>query len=229
MPGQTRKGAILIIGIILIILAIWALDVAASFQNDRIIELSAVEVKEYEGQDLSSILDFRENSIRGPQQVDTRSYTLSVSGIVSDPKDYSYDEVLDRFPPYRKVLTLHCVEGWDATILWEGVRVHDILLDAGYDANATTVIFTAADGYSTSLPLSSIRDRDILLAYRMNGVVMPPERGYPFQLVAEDRWGYKWIKWVTDIEVSNDEGYRGYWESRGFSNDASIDRSFFGG
>jgi DMSO/TMAO reductase YedYZ molybdopterin-dependent catalytic subunit len=51
----------------------------------------------------------------------------------------------------------------------------------------------------------------------MNGVTLPAERGYPFQLVAEDRWGYKWIKWVTEIEVSDDPTYRGYWERRGFS------------
>jgi len=79
------------------------------------------------------------------------------------------------------------------------------------------VIFYAADGYSTSLPLDYIEDRDILLAYSMNGVTLPAERGFPFQLVAEDRWGYKWIKWVTRIEVSDDPSYRGYWEKRGFS------------
>ena len=49
-----------------------------------------------------------------------------------------------------------------------------------------------------------------------------PERGYPFQVVAEDKLGYKWAKWVTGIEVSNDADYRGYWESRGYDNDAAV-------
>ena len=74
-----------------------------------------------------------------------------------------------------------------------------------------------ADGFSTSLPLDFIIGRDILLAYRMNDVVMPPERGFPFQVVAEDLLGYKWAKWVTEIELSSDPNYLGYWEQRGYS------------
>ena len=46
----------------------------------------------------------------------------------------------------------------------------------------------------------------IIVAYKMNGVELPPKRGFPFQLVAESKWGYKWIKWITSIEVSDDEG-----------------------
>jgi DMSO/TMAO reductase YedYZ molybdopterin-dependent catalytic subunit len=113
------------------------------------------------------------------------------------------------------------------TILWEGVLVRDVLADAKVRPEATTVIFSAADGYSTSLPLDYLADRDIMMAYAMNGVTLPPERGFPFQLVAEDRWGYKWIKWVTAVEVSADTSYRGYWERRGFSQDANITRGFF--
>ena len=69
---------------------------------------------------------------------------------------------------------------------------------------------------------------DIIMAYKMNGVDLPAERGFPFQLVAESKWGYKWIKWITDIELSGDENYRGYWESRGYSNSADLDGSYFG-
>ena len=58
----------------------------------------------------------------------------------------------------------------------------------------------------------------------MNGQEIPPERGFPFQVVAEDRFGYKWAKWVTGIEVSDDENYRGYWEQRGYDNDAAAAR-----
>jgi len=61
----------------------------------------------------------------------------------------------------------------------------------------------------------------------MNGVVLPPERGFPFQLVAESKWGYKWIKWVHEIELSDDVDYKGYWEQQGFSNEADTDNSFF--
>ncbi len=125
------------------------------------------------------------------------------------------------------MVTLYCVEGWDATILWEGVLVRDIINDAGADPRANTVIFRADDGYTTSLPLDYIMENDILMAYRMNNVTLPAERGYPFQLVAEDKWGYKWIKWIETIELSDDPSYRGYWEQRGFSDSADISESFY--
>jgi DMSO/TMAO reductase YedYZ molybdopterin-dependent catalytic subunit len=107
-------------------------------------------------------------------------------------------------------------------ILWEGFLLKDLLNEAGIDPQAVMVIFYAYDGYSTSLPLNYILENDILIAYKMNGLVLPPERGFPFQLVAESKYGYKWIKWITQIELSDNENYKGYWESRGFSNDADL-------
>ena len=107
-------------------------------------------------------------------------------------------------------------------ILWEGVKVADIIDQAGVQDGANTVIFYAVDGYTTSLPLDFVRNNDILIAYKMNDVVLPPERGYPFQLVAQDKLGYKWIKWLDKIELSNDPEYKGYWESRGYSNEADV-------
>ncbi|TRZ50143.1 hypothetical protein D4Q80_00830 [bacterium] len=61
----------------------------------------------------------------------------------------------------------------------------------------------------------------------MNKITLPPERGFPLQLVAESKWGYKWIKWITEIELSDDINYRGFWESREYSNDADLDKGFF--
>ena len=190
--------------------------------------LAPVEVREYEGVDLSSINAFRENSIKGPQEIDVESYTLRTTGLVANSTSYTYDEVLSRHQHYEKVVTLDCVEGWSVTILWEGVLVRDLLAEAEPLANAEVLIFHAYDGYTTSLPVDYIMDNDILMAYKMNDVILPPERGFPFQLVAESKWGYKWIKWITEIELSDDANYRGYWESRGYSNSADLDKSFFG-
>ena len=60
----------------------------------------------------------------------------------------------------------------------------------------------------------------------MNNITFPPERGFPFQLVAESKFGYKWIKWITEIELYDDADYRGYWESRGYSNNAELEEDF---
>jgi DMSO/TMAO reductase YedYZ molybdopterin-dependent catalytic subunit len=184
--------------------------------------LAPVEIREYQGQPLSSIGDFRENSIQGPQMVDNDSYRLTVTGLVQNEMAYTYDDVITTHRPYAKVVTLYCVEGWDVTILWEGVLLTDLLAAAGILPTATVVIFYAYDGYSTSLPLDYIISNNILVAYKMNNVTLSPERGFPFQLVAESKLGYKWIKWLTAIELSDNEAYRGYWESRGFPNEADL-------
>ena len=181
-----------------------------------------VEIREYEGKNLSSINDFRENSIKGPQFVEKENYKLQITGLVERNLNYTYDEVITQYQLYKKVVTLYCVEGWDVTILWEGVLLEDLLGEAGLGQDVNTVIFHAFDGYTTSLPLDYIIENDIIIAHKMNGVSLPPERGFPFQLVAESKLGYKWIKWITEIEISDDENYKGFWESRGYSNEAGI-------
>lgn len=196
--------------------------------GNRVNELPSVEIREYEGKDLSSINDFRENSIKGPQYIDTESYQLKITGLVENPSTYTYDEVIGNHELYKKVVTLNCVEGWSVTILWEGVLVKDLIEEAKASTDAKVVIFHAYDGYTTSLPLDYVVNQDIIMAHKMNGVVLPPERGAPFQLVAESKWGYKWIKWITEIELSDDVDYRGYWESRGFSNEGDLDEGFLG-
>ncbi len=182
------------------------------------------EIRTYEGEKLSSINDFRENSIKGPQQVNINDYKLEISGLVEKPIKYTYDEIKNNFEKDKKVLTLHCVEGWSVKILWEGIKVGDIIKESVINEKANTVIFYAYDGYTTSLPLEYITKNDIMIAYKMNGVILPPERGFPFELVAEGKWGYKWIKWITKIELSDNEKYRGFWESRGYSNTADVNK-----
>ncbi|MCJ7713094.1 molybdopterin-dependent oxidoreductase [Candidatus Bathyarchaeota archaeon] len=181
-----------------------------------------IEIRENEGQDLSSIEDFRENSISGPQYLSEETYQLTIKGLVENETTLSYQELISNFSLHKKVVTLYCVEGWDVTIFWEGVLLEDLLDLAGYTTYSRVVIFRAADGYSTSLPRSYLINNKIILAYKMNGVFLPPERGFPLQLVAESKYGYKWIKWITEIEVSDDIAFRGFWESRGWDNNADL-------
>jgi DMSO/TMAO reductase YedYZ molybdopterin-dependent catalytic subunit len=86
------------------------------------------------------------------------------------------------------------------------------------------VIFHAADGYTTSLPWALVKERQLILAYKANEIVLPAEMGYPFIVVAEDKLGYKWARWVTKIELSDNKDYKGYWESRGYTNEANIQK-----
>lgn len=221
---NTKKIHLIITGLVIFLMMILAqTGCSTSSDNDALRELAKVEIKEFEGKALSSILEFRENSIKGPQKVDIDSYKLKIDGLVNKPTDYTYDEVLSN-QKYIKAIRLNCVEGWSVDILWEGILLKDLLNQVEVGNSANTVIFYAEDGYSTSLPLKTILEKDMMLAYKMNGVTLPPERGYPFQLVAEDKLGYKWIKWINRIELSSDEDFLGYWETRGYDNEGDINK-----
>jgi DMSO/TMAO reductase YedYZ molybdopterin-dependent catalytic subunit len=189
-------------------------------------ELESVEVNQYEGEKLSSSGEFRDNSIRGPQYIDLADYSLEIKGLVDNPISLSYEEII-ALENYKKVVTLNCVEGWSVKILWEGVRVKDLLNMAGIDHRAKTVVFHCHDGFWTNLSLNHVMIHDILLAHKMNEIVLPEERGFPFHLVAEQKWGYKWAKWVTAIELADSDEGKGYWERSGYSDDGDLDKSFF--
>jgi DMSO/TMAO reductase YedYZ molybdopterin-dependent catalytic subunit len=201
------------------------INLGGCLQED--IKLDTVEIREYQGAKLSSVNDFRENSIKGPQFITKENYSLKITGLVQPMLNLSYDTIINNFNHYKKLVTLHCVEGWSVKILWEGVLIKDLLELTNISPNASVIIFHAYDGYTTSLPIDYIIENNIIISFKMNNVTLPQERGFPFQLVAESKWGYKWIKWITEIELSDNEFYEGYWERRGYSNIADLNNSFF--
>ncbi|MBN1255797.1 MAG: molybdopterin-dependent oxidoreductase [Deltaproteobacteria bacterium] len=178
------------------------------------------EIREYKGEHLDPFDRKYDNSIKGPQQVDIEQYRLRITGLVQTPQSLTYQEVLN-LPNAKRAVTLYCVEGWDEHLLFEGVRLADLLALAKPKKGVQTVIFYAVDGYSSSLFYDDIIRLDILLAAKINGRVLDAQRGFPFQVVAESKLGYKWVKWVKEIELS-DKPYKGYWEQRGFDNDADV-------
>jgi DMSO/TMAO reductase YedYZ molybdopterin-dependent catalytic subunit len=186
-----------------------------------------IEINEYQGERLGSVNDFRENSIKGVQDVDIDTYSLQIDGLVDRPSALTYAE-LQEIPHIEKLVTINCVEGWSVTALWEGIPLATLLDLVAPQSEANTIIFHASDGYTTSLPLDFVLGRNLIIADRINGIALPASNGFPFQLVAEDKWGYKWIRWITRIELSDDPEYRGYWESRGYSNQGDADGPMFG-
>lgn len=180
------------------------------------------EIREYEGKRLDPFDRKYDNSIKGPQQVDIKKYRLEVTGLVENLQSLTYQEVL-ALPNIKRAVTLHCVEGWDEHLLFEGVRLADVLALAKPKKGVRTVIFYAADGYSSSLTYDDVTRLDLMLAAKINGKVLDANRGFPFQVVAESKLGYKWVKWVSRIELSKDP-YKGYWEKRGYDNEADVEK-----
>jgi DMSO/TMAO reductase YedYZ molybdopterin-dependent catalytic subunit len=195
------------------------------------------EVNQYQGQTLTPIatyIDYLNShpdvAIKGVQVINQSSYRLAITGLVTNPSNYSYSDITDNFNSTLEVATLPCVEGWSVTLLWQGVPIMDLLQSAGgISLGANTVIFYAQDGYSSSLPLDYIKQNNIMIAYKINNATLTPQTGWPFFLVAKDQYGYKWVEWITEINVSSNSDYRGYWESRGYPNDASVSGGQGGG
>ena len=213
----------LILGVVTLSVLWWPITTVRA-QTETV---QRVEIKEYQGEKLGSVDDFRENSIKGVQRIDPETYVLTIDGLVEQTRSLTY-ATLQAMPHTKKLVTLNCVEGWSVTALWEGIPLLDLFDQVSPTAAANTVIFHAHDGYTTSLPLATITERNLIIADSINTITLPPERGFPFQLVAEDKWGYKWIKWITRIELSADPDYRGFWESRGYNNDGDLSGSMFG-
>jgi DMSO/TMAO reductase YedYZ molybdopterin-dependent catalytic subunit len=182
-----------------------------------------VEATEFMGVQLTPISQQRNNALAGTQVIDKDTYQLVVDGLVDDALSLNYSDLL-AYPQISVLADLVCVEGWRFTAKWTGPALNSIFADAGVQPEAKIAIFYSTDspvGY-TSLELGYIQDNNITIALKDNDITLPPDRGFPFQVVAEGKWGYKWAKWVTRIELSSDTTFRGYWESRGYSNDADI-------
>lgn len=174
----------------------------------------------YEGVRLTPIADQGNFAYRGTQYIDRESYRLEIVGLVDRPVSFSYEDLL-AFPAASKVVTLESVDGWNFTAKWTGVPLETLFEDAGLQEGTSHVIFYGVDEYSTALPLDYLIENEIILAYRLNDLPLPPERGFPVQVVAEGKYGYKWAKWVVRMEIT-DEPYRGYWERQGYSDRADV-------
>jgi DMSO/TMAO reductase YedYZ molybdopterin-dependent catalytic subunit len=183
-----------------------------------------VEAVEFNGTKLTPIKQQNNNALAGTQKIDRATYTLTVNGLVDHPLTLTYDDLL-ALPQQDRLMDLDCVEGWSFTAKWTGPSLNDIFKAAGVKPEAKIVIFHTADvpsGYS-SLDVSYIRDNDIIIALKDNDITLAAERGFPFQVVAMSKFGYKWAKWITGIELSDNTSFRGYWETIGYNNNADAD------
>jgi DMSO/TMAO reductase YedYZ molybdopterin-dependent catalytic subunit len=178
------------------------------------------EATEFQGTPLTPLSKQGNNALEGTQVIDKDTYRLVVDGLVDRPRSLAYAD-LQAYEQESWLMDLNCVEGWSFTAKWTGPSLSAILADAQVKPEAVIAIFYTADdptsGY-TSLDLQYVRDNGVLLGLKINDVTLPSERGFPFQVVAKDKYGYKWAKWVTRIELSANADFRGYWESRGYNN-----------
>lgn len=113
---------------------------------------------------------------------------------------------------------LICVDGPSyGTHNWTGIRLSELLDEAGVQASAVKVGFHAPDGYTTDLTLQDAARQDVIIAFEKDGVPLKEKT----RLIVPGMWGYKWISGIDQITLY-DYDFRGKWESKGYSDDASI-------
>jgi DMSO/TMAO reductase YedYZ molybdopterin-dependent catalytic subunit len=180
-----------------------------------------IEATEFEGTKLTPISQQGNNALAGTQKIDRGTYKLTVDGLVENPLTLTYEQLL-AYPQESWLMLFNCVEGWNFTAKWTGPQINSIINDAKVKPEAKIIIFHTTDvpeGYS-SLDLDYIRNNNILLALKLNDITLPAERGFPIQVAAKSKFGYKWAKWVVRMELSSDTNFRGYWETAGYNNNA---------
>jgi DMSO/TMAO reductase YedYZ molybdopterin-dependent catalytic subunit len=156
---------------------------------------------------------------------DPATWRLKIEGLVNRPQTLTYDD-LRSLPRAEQTSDFHCVTGWSVdNVRWSGVRFRDLLASAGPHASGTVLEFVSAESpYVDTLTLKQAMLHDAMLAYEMDGKPLAREHGAPVRVVIPEMYGYKNVKWVERIVVT-DHVSPGYWEQRGYDVDAFVGHS----
>jgi DMSO/TMAO reductase YedYZ molybdopterin-dependent catalytic subunit len=167
--------------------------------------------------------------------VDPAAWRLQVGGSVRRPLELSLGDLRAR-AAVDVIATMECAGNGRArmepraisqpwlqeavgTGRWGGVRLADLLAEAGPGPDAIEVVFTGLDhgveggvqqAYQRSLPLDEALAPEVLLAYDLNGAPLPPQHGFPLRLLVPGWYGMTNVKWLASIDVVETpfEGYQ---------------------
>lgn len=156
-------------------------------------------------------------------QVDPANWRLSITGMVDEPFEISFDELV-AMDFVTEPVTLSCVSNevggrLVGNAVWQGVPLADLLDRAGVRDGATQVVGRSVDGWTAGFPTEVATDgRVAMVAVTMNGEPLPVKHGFPARLVVAGLYGYvSATKWLSEIELTTLEDFDGYWVPRGWS------------
>ena len=172
--------------------------------------------REYDYSDISSVpaigttnpADADYQRLLAEQFADWR---LMVEGCVARPRAFSLDE-LKRMSARTQITRHTCEEGWSAIAQWTGVPLRTVLEAAGIRSTARYVQYYAYDGWADGIDMLDALHPQTILAYGMNGRELPISHGAPVRLRVETQLGYKSMKFLKRIVVTDyfdDQGPRG--------------------
>lgn len=155
------------------------------------------------------------------------TWSLKIDGMVANPRSYTYKELLAR-PTFELDGTISCVSneiGGDlvGNARWFGIRLDDLIREAGPLTRADQVMGYSVDGFTAGFPVAALDGRDAMIAFGMNGEVLPAAHGFPARIIVPGLYGYvSATKWLSRIELTRFDAKRGYWIPRGWSAQAPI-------
>jgi DMSO/TMAO reductase YedYZ molybdopterin-dependent catalytic subunit len=151
-------------------------------------------------------------------KIDTATWGLSVVGEVGKEMSWDWEE-FKKLPTVQVKTDIHCVTGWSKfDTVWEGPLFRDFIELFGVKPTAKVVIAHAPNGFSTNLPLETMLEDDVLLAWKYNGEYLEPDHGFPVRTLVPKRYFWKSAKWLLKLEFSADDK-PGFWEQAGYHNE----------
>ncbi len=147
-------------------------------------------------------------------------WTLSIAGLVRRPTRLSFADLL-ALPRHDEWVTQRCVSNpvdgqWMSTALFSGATIPTLLAHAGGSLpGASAVLFRSSDGHEEAIPLALALDGIVMLAYAMDGRLLEQAHGFPARGLIPGYYGYKSVKWVTELHVTTNPR-QGFWEQRGW-------------
>lgn len=133
--------------------------------------------------------------------VDPKTYRLKVTGKVGHPLSLTYDQIL-KLPSLTETVLLICPGFFSNNGRWTGVNLKSLIQEAQIKKEAQYIDIKGANEKGVRIPLKTLDQKRILLAYRVNGETLPQKHGFPLRLVYEDAYGYDWVKYIEEIVVS---------------------------
>jgi DMSO/TMAO reductase YedYZ molybdopterin-dependent catalytic subunit len=131
-----------------------------------------------------------------------RDWKLPIDGLVARPTEFSLAD-LKGFPSRSQITEHVCEQGWSAIAEWTGVPLSVVLNATGIRPEARYVVFYTVDDWWDSLDMADAWHPQTLLAYGMNGRDLPVPHGAPVRLRVERQLGYKNLKYLSQITVTD--------------------------
>lgn len=155
----------------------------------------------------------------GPNpKFDPNTWDIKVFGEVEKEMRWSWAEFL-QIPTVTITCDIHCVTRWSKfDTLWEGVPFTEFIKLFGVKPTAKYVIAHCDYGYTTNLPLETMLEDDVLLAYKYDGKWLEPDHGAPVRTLVPKRYFWKSAKFLRALEFSPVDK-PGFWEQAGYHND----------